>query len=67
MFVLVSIPLTQDTYACVCVASENHYDLALTLSALRVNGIKISPYNINALENRVVMRIEYMIREDESN
>ena len=25
-----------------------------------------SPYNINALENRVVMRIEYMIREDES-
>ena len=28
---------------------------------------QISPYNINALENRVVMRIEYMIREDESN
>ena len=28
---------------------------------------EISPYNINALENRVVMRIEYMIREDESN
>ena len=27
----------------------------------------ISCYNINALENRVVMRIEYMIREDESN
>ena len=27
----------------------------------------ISPYYINALENRVVMRIEYMIREDESN
>ena len=24
---------------------------------------EISPYNINALENRVVMRIEYMIRE----
>ena len=28
---------------------------------------EISPYNINALENIVVMRIEYMIREDESN
>ena len=28
---------------------------------------QISPYNINALENRVVMRIEYMIRKDESN
>ena len=28
---------------------------------------EISPYNINALENRVVMKIEYMIREDESN
>ena len=28
---------------------------------------EISPYNTNALENRVVMRIEYMIREDESN
>ena len=26
-----------------------------------------SPYNINALENRVVMRIEYMIREEEYN
>ena len=24
---------------------------------------EISPYNINTLENRVVMRIEYMIRE----
>ena len=28
---------------------------------------RISPYNINALENRVVMRIEYKIREDECN
>ena len=28
---------------------------------------EISPYNINALENRVVMRIEDMIRKDESN
>ena len=28
---------------------------------------EISSYNINALENIVVMRIEYMIREDESN
>ena len=28
---------------------------------------EISPYNINALENRVVMRTEYMIREDESD
>ena len=27
----------------------------------------MSPNNINASENRVVMRIEYMIREDESN
>ena len=28
---------------------------------------EISPHNINALENRVVMRIEDMIRKDESN
>ena len=28
---------------------------------------EISPYNINALENRVVMRIEDMVRKDESN
>ena len=28
---------------------------------------RMSPYNINALENRVVMRIEYKIREDECN
>ena len=28
---------------------------------------KISPYNINALENRVVMRTEYMIRAGERN
>ena len=27
---------------------------------------EISPCSINSLENRVVMRIEYMIREDES-
>ena len=27
----------------------------------------ISPYYFNALENRAVMRIEYMIREDEFN
>ena len=26
-----------------------------------------SPYNINALGNRVVMRIEHMIKEDEYN
>ena len=26
-----------------------------------------SPHNIIALENRVVMRIEYMIREEEYN
>lgn len=26
----------------------------------------LSPYNINALENRVVKRNEYMIREEES-
>ena len=28
---------------------------------------EISPYNINALENGLVMRVENMIREDESN
>ena len=28
---------------------------------------EIYPYSINALENRVVMRIEGIIREDESN
>ena len=28
---------------------------------------EISPYNINALENRLVMTIEYMIREDDSS
>ena len=28
---------------------------------------EISPYNINALENIVVMRIGYVIREDSSN
>ena len=27
----------------------------------------ISPYCFNVLENREVMRIEYLIREDESN
>ena len=27
---------------------------------------EIFPYSINSLENRVVMRIKYMIREDES-
>ena len=27
---------------------------------------EISPHNINALENMVVVRIEHMIREDES-
>jgi len=26
-----------------------------------------SSYNINALENRVIMRIEHMIREEEYN
>ena len=26
-----------------------------------------SPYDINALESRVVMRIEYMIRKEEYN
>ena len=28
---------------------------------------EICPYNINALENRLVMTIEYMIREDDSS
>ena len=29
--------------------------------------VEIAPYNLNALENSMVMRIEYMIKEDESN
>ena len=28
---------------------------------------EISPYNVNALENRLVMRIEFMTREDEGS
>ena len=28
---------------------------------------EISPYNINALENTVIMRIEVKIKEDDSN
>ena len=28
---------------------------------------EICPYNINAFENRLVMRIEYMIREDDAS
>ena len=28
---------------------------------------EISPYNVNALENRLVMRIEFMTREDEES
>ena len=35
--------------------------------SLKSDQHEISPHNINALENRVIMRIEYMIREDESN
>ena len=35
--------------------------------SLKSDQHEISSYNINALENRVVMRTEYMIREDESN
>ena len=28
---------------------------------------EISPYNVNALENRLVMRIEFMTRDDEES
>ena len=39
------------------------------LNPLRTKSDKheISPFNINALDNRLVMRIEYMIKEDKSN
>ena len=33
----------------------------------KIDQPEISPYNIDALENIVVMRIEYVIREEESN
>ena len=33
----------------------------------KINQPEISPYNINALENIVVIRIEYVIREEGSN
>lgn len=33
----------------------------------KIDQPEISPYNIDALENMVVMRIEYVIREEESN
>ena len=39
--------------------------LGLTLLSLKSDQHEISPYNINALENKVVIRIEHMIREDE--
>ena len=39
----------------------------LTLLNPKSDQHEISPYNINALENRVVMRSEDMIREDVSN
>ena len=42
-------------------------DLAFNPLRPKSDQHEISPYNINALENKVVMRIEYMIREDESN
>ena len=42
-------------------------DLALNLLRPKSDQHEISPSNINSLENRLVMRIEYMIREDESN
>ena len=42
-------------------------DLAFNPLRPKSHQHEISPYNINALEKRVVMRIEYMIREDESN
>ena len=33
----------------------------------KIDQPEISPYNIDALENIVVMRIEYVIREEEFN
>ena len=33
----------------------------------KIDQPEILPYNIDALENIVVMRIEYVIREEESN
>ena len=41
--------------------------LGLTLLISKSDQHEISPYNINALEYRVFLRIEVMIREDESN
>ena len=41
--------------------------LGLTLLSLKSDQHEISPYNINALEYRVFLRIEVTIREDESN
>ena len=38
----------------------------LNPSSPKSDQYEISPHNINALENVVVVRIEYMIREDES-
>ena len=40
--------------------------LGLTLLIPKSDQREISPYNINALEYRVFLRIEVMIREDES-
>ena len=42
-------------------------DLAFNPLRPKSDQHEISPYNINSLENRLVMRIEYMIRKDESN
>ena len=42
-------------------------DLALNLLRPKSDQHEIFPSNINSLENGLVMRIEYMIREDESN
>ena len=47
------------------VAQELFYPKIHPLSP-RSDQHQISPCNINALENRVVMRTEYMIGEDES-
>ena len=45
-----------------------HFLIALShYLPLKSDQHEISPYYINALENREVMRIEYMIREDVYN
>ena len=45
----------------------NNFITALNPLSPKSDQHKISPYHVNALENIVVIRIEYMIKKDESN